>query len=215
MDLSAVLKLLGSVDYNHSKQEVTLRIGPFSGNLPVERARWHMNNPHILEKIAADCIINRRIMTASMRRETIDDVEASLNDLISFLESTNEDLGEARLRDDSLLSTLLTTWRSASIAATQAIKDAKQTEANDLKAYRELLIPNDEIATAAEALPDILCSFRRMAFPYAYAIISMMPKDNPVRIAAEQAYAKGFTVGLSECGFDARSIPEPEWEVAD
>jgi len=215
MDLAAVLKLVGKLNPDLKKRELEFTLGPIKCTIPLERARWFIDDPRILEDIIADCLINRRIMTASMQAETVELVDSSLNDLISYV-AAKKKLVTSRLPGDVLLSTLLTAWRSAAITASQSIKDARRTEERDRDDWRRgELLDSEEIAAAREVLPEILCTFRKSAFGYAYAIITMMPEGNPVRSEAERAYSNGFRVGLEECRFDIRTIPEPEWSIAD
>ncbi len=206
MDVATIWKLIGlGLEVDLEKKVYTVKLGPLTlKGISFKTVKALSSDPTSIEELLSKHFIQRGVMYADFRRETIEDCVRSLRGL----QTLNQDQAKAFLTtkkpEDKMFASMLTAWANECDKAVTYLQAAVEDERDPINTGMDI--------SARDAIPGALGDMRSATYPTVELFIQLLPEGSPVKAQALATIAQGKDVLVRHFGVPVSRLVAPEVE---
>lgn len=204
MDIATIWKLVGlGLEVDLEKKTYTVKLGPLAlKGISFKTVKALSSQPTVIQEVLSKHFIQRGVMFADFRRESIDDCIRSLRELQTMNQAQSAAFAATKKPEDSLFSTMLSAWANECDKAVTYLQAAVEDERDPINTGMDM--------SAKDAIPGALGDMRKAAYPTVELLIQLLPEGNPVKAQATDSLARGKDVLVRHFGVAVSELVAPE-----
>ena len=206
MDIATIWKLVGlGLEVDLEKKSYTVKLGPLTlKGISFKTVKALSSDPAIIELVLSKHFIQRGVMFADFRRETIEDCIHSLRELQTLNQGQAIAFLATNKPEDSLFSSMLSAWANECDKAVTYLQAAVEDERDPINTGMDI--------SAKDAIPGALGDMRSATYPSVDLLIQLLPEGNLVKAQALKTIADGKNVLVRHFGVPVTNLVAPEVE---
>lgn len=206
MDIATIWKLIGlGLEVDLEKKSYMVKLGPLAvKGISFKTVKALSSQPAVVEELLSKHFIQRGVMFADFRRESIDDCIRSLRELQTLNQAQAAALLITKKPDDKLFSTMLSAWANECDKAVTYLEAAVEDERDPINTGMDI--------NARDAIPWALGEMRKAAYPTVELFAQLLPGGSPIRVQAIASLAQGKDVLVRHFGVAVSELVAPEVE---
>jgi hypothetical protein len=206
VDIATIWKLIGlGLEVDLEKKSYTVKLGPLTlKGISFKTVKALSSQPAAIEDLLSKHFIQRGVMFADFRRESIDDCIRSLRELQTLNQTQSTAFLATKKPEDILFSTMLSAWANECDKAVTYLQSALEDERDPINTGMDV--------SARDAIPGALGDMRKAAYPTVELFVQLLPEGNPVKVQATASLAQGKDVLVRHFGVAVSELVAPEVE---